>query len=399
VQAVEPFTNHLPVRIRFGEGVAGALAEVLATEGARRPFVLLDPGVADLPAVEAALSGLRAVRRVRERAEPTFDEVDRTAEEVADAEADAVVAIGGGSTMDTAKAARLVLGQGPPFVRFAAGGEAPGDPVVPLVTVPTTAGTGSEVTGGAVVADPATHRKRGVASPLMRAQHALVDPVLTWDLPPGPTIEGAIDALAQAIAAIVVRVRTPVGDAVALEAVRLAAGALPALAGDPWPPAREARSRMACASLMAGLAMNISECGAEHSLAHALGGRFGLPHGRTVGLVLAEAMDHDRLVVPEAFERIADAMGAPPGPPDGTRAVAAVRDLLARVGFPTLRASGVEDDDVEDLAERALLDWIPVDPAPWSRSDVVEAYRAALAIDSRSTTDAKPAARVWEASR
>ncbi len=92
-------------------------------------------------------------------------------------------------------------------------------------------------------------------------------------------------------------------------------------------------------------------------------------------------------------------MGAPPGPPDGSRAVAAVRELLARVGFPTLRASGVEDDDVEDLADRALLDWIPVDPAPWSRRDVVGAYRAALAIDSRSTTDAKPAARVWEASR
>jgi alcohol dehydrogenase len=372
---------------------------VLDAEGARRPFVLLDPAVAELEAVQAALAGLEAVRLVRARAEPTFDEVDRTAAAMADAGADAVVAIGGGSTMDTAKAARLVLGQGPPYARFAAGEETAGDPVLPLVTVPTTAGTGSEVSGGAVVTDPVTHRKRGVASPRMRAQHALVDPVLTWGLPPGPTIEGGIDALAQAIAAIVVRVRAPIGDAVALEAIRLAAAALPALAGDPWPPSAAARSQMACASLLAGLAMNISECGAEHSLAHALGGRFRLPHGRTVGLVMAEAMDHDRLAVPGAFERIADALGAPAGPRDGTRAVQAVRVLLARVGFPTLRASGVADDDVEDLADRALLDWIPVDPAPWPRRDVVAAYRAALAIDSRSTTDAKPAARAWEASR
>ena len=97
---------------------------------------------------------------------------------------------------------------------------------------------------------------------------------------------------------------------------------------------------MACASLLAGFAMNLSEAGTEHSLAHALGARHGLPHGLTVGLLLAESLDHDRRYVPEIVERAADALGAPPSATaDGSRAVTAVRRLLAELEFPTLRAS------------------------------------------------------------
>src|SRR5207237_8326226 len=122
---------------------------------------------------------------------------------------EAVAAIGGGSAMDTAKAARLVAGQGGPYVRFAEGGVAYEPPAIPLVCVPTTAGTGSEVSGGAVITDEQTHVKAGIASPHLRAQHALVDPELTYGLPAGVTAHTGIDALAQATAAMVVVTRTP----------------------------------------------------------------------------------------------------------------------------------------------------------------------------------------------
>ena len=101
--------------------------------------------------------------------------------------------------------------------------------------------------------------------------------------------------------------------------------------------------------------MNISDCGAEHSLGQALGGRFGLPHGLTIGLVLAETMDRDRHHVPEQFERIADALGAPAdGPADGSRAVRAVRQILAELEFDTLAGVGVGEADLDDLVQGAL---------------------------------------------
>jgi alcohol dehydrogenase len=165
-----------------------------------------------------------------------------------------------------------------------------------LVCVPTTAGTGSEVSGGAIVTDPETDEKMGIASPNLRAAHALVDPELTWSLPADVTAHSGIDALAQAIAAVVAKACTPIGDAIGLEATRLAGPVARARGADGSD--RAARSEMACASLLGGLAMNISNAAAEHSLGQALGGVFHLPHGLTIGLVLAEALERERHHVP-----------------------------------------------------------------------------------------------------
>ena len=225
--------------------------------------------------------------------------------------------------------------------------------MLPLVLIPTTAGTGSEVSGGAVITNEETHIKAGIASPNMRGQHALVDPVLTYGLPRTPTRDAGVDALAQAIAAIAVTARTPIGNGIGLEAIRMAADALPAVCADGSDHA--ARQQMACVSLMGGLVMNISDCGSEHSIAQALGGAFGIPHGLTIGLVLAESMDHDRHAVPELFDRIADALGEPQdGTADGSRAVRAVRRILREVDFPVLSSIGVTEDQLEGLAANAM---------------------------------------------
>jgi alcohol dehydrogenase len=385
MEPIAPFLNHLPIRIRFGEGVFASLPEVLAAEGSTRPFVVVDEFMRGVPAVARVLEGLaEAGRYAKAAGEPTTSDVEAAASLLAGSSADAVVAIGGGSVMDTAKSARLVAGQGEAFERFAAREVAYEQPALPLVAIPTTAGTGSEVSGGAVITDPATDRKIGIANPLLRAQHALVDPELTYGLPAAPTAHSGIDAIAQAIAAVVVEARTPIGNAIALEAIRLGADALPRVVRDGGD--REARGRMMCASMMAGLSMNISDCGSEHSIAQAIGGRFHLPHGLTIGLVLAETMDHDRRAVPELFERIADAFGEPDdGSRDGSRAVAAVRRVLAEIDFPTLASAGVGEGDLDELAGGALDDYfITVSPEPWTKDDVVACYRQALAISTRS---------------
>ena len=227
---------------------------------------------------------------------------------------------------------------------------------MPLIALPTTAGTGSEVSGGAVITDSANDRKSGIASPLLRAQDALVDPLLTHSVPPATTAFTGVDALAQAIAGMIARVRTPIGDGIALEAIRLIGRSLPVAHRDPANGG--ARSEVACGSLMAGLTMNISDCTAEHSLGQALGGMFHVPHGLTIGLVLAQTLDRERRYVPGQLERVADALGVPDdGSGDGSRAVRGVRELLATLDFPVMSSIGVQEGHLAELTARALDDF------------------------------------------
>jgi choline dehydrogenase len=385
IEGVAPFSNHLPVRIRFGDGVVGELPGIVASHGARSVLVLVDAGLEERNAAVAdgiaALTGagIEVERFVKAPGEPTIDVVDAAAAAVRDVQPHAVLAVGGGSVIDTAKAARLCAQRGSTFTEFLAEPvRVFPEPALPLIAVPTTAGTGSEVSGGAVITDPAETRKSGIASPTLRPQHALVDPLLTHSVPPAMTAYTGIDAVAQAIAGMVARVRTPIGDAIALEAIRLAGRSLPVVYRDP--ANAPARSEMACASLMAGLTMNISDCTAEHSLAQAIGGIFHVPHGLTVGLVLVATLERERRYVPGQLERIADALGVlEDGTADGSRAIRGVRELLADLEFPVLSSLGVEEAQLDVLTELALGDFFHTQsPQPWTAEELRAAFASAL---------------------
>ncbi len=385
LEPLAAFGNHLPIRIRFGDGEIGRLPAILTEEGVQSTVVIIDRAVAEHPAIVAALAAApgTVTTWIKEPGEPTTDDVAASAAVLADVEADALIAIGGGSAMDTAKAARLVYGSGIPYAEWTAGTATYAESPVLFVTVPTTSGTGSEVSGGIVVTDSATHRKTGIAHPTVRAKYAIVDPELTHGLPAAPTMFAGIDAIAQAIAAVAVKARTPIGNGIAFESIRYGVEALPTAIANGSDAG--ARSRMAACSLLGGMCMNIADCGSEHSIAQAIGGRYGLPHGLTIGLVMAETMDIDRTAEPELFERIADAMGAPEdGTKDGSRAVRAARALLKEIDFPTLRSTGVEEADLPALAEAAMQDYfITVAPHTWTVDDVLRCYQAAWAIESR----------------
>lgn len=391
---IPPFSNHLPVHIRFGDGVASELGDVLRSYGADRALVMIDAGLEEASApvgrciAAAGTTGARIERFVKPPGEPTIDVVDTAAAAVSEARPRALVAIGGGAVIDTAKAARLCAQSGLTFAELLDSERPFPEPEVPLIAMPTTAGTGSEVSGGAVITDTATNLKSGIASPMLRPQHALVDPVLTHSVPPATTAFTGVDALAQAIAGMVARVRTPIGDAIALEAIRLGGRSLVAAYEDGSNSA--ARSEMACASLLAGLTMNISDCTAEHSLGQAIGGMFQAPHGLTVGVVLAETLDRERQYVPWQLERVADALDVPSdGSHDGSRAVRGVRELLARLEFPVLRSLGVNAGHLDTLTELALEDFfITQSPHPWIADEVRAAFEAALALEGRASVRA-----------
>jgi alcohol dehydrogenase class IV len=376
---IDAFSGQLPVRIRFGTGVASDLPEVVA---GRPALVISEPPVLELEPVARAVAGLPIYEKPA--GEPTAAVVDDAAAAVGCAQPQVVVAIGGGSVLDLAKGARLVAGQGEPIERFVAGGAVIESPRLDLICIPTTSGTGSEVSGGIVLIDPAERRKVGVADPLLRAQDALVDPLLTLGLPPDATAWTGADALAQAIGGVIVSNGNPASVALGLEACRHTAAGLERAVVDGSDI--RARTEMSLGSLLAGLAMNLSDCAADHALGHAIGSTLGLPHGLSVGLVLAETLEVNRPACAGRLERVADALEQPQdGSGDGSRAVAAVRRLLAAVRFPTLREAGVGPEDIARLVELAMADYcITVNPRPWDESDVRAAYGAALSLDRRA---------------
>jgi len=388
---IESFNNHLPVKVRFGEGIAVSLPVVIDELGAKSVFLMVDAGIEKFnPAAKSIIDRLVTISHLtvtvfeKPAGEPTIAMVDDATKALKASAAEVVVALGGGSVIDTAKAARLCAQLNCTFREFQ--GQAPTYPVptISLIAMPTSAGTGSEVSGGSVISDPDAGLKTGIANGNLRAQVALVDPVLTYSMPPTMTANTGIDALAQAIAGIIAKCSTPIGDAIGYEAVRMMSGSLVAAFNDGNDKA--ARSAMSAGSMMAGLTMNISDCTAEHSLGQAIGGLKHVPHGLTIGLVLVETLTREAKVVPEKMERVADAMGVPQdGTRDGSRAVGAVRKILTDLQFPVLSSIGVTGDDLDLLTDNTMNDYfITQAPRPWTRDEVFAAFTAALKLESRT---------------
>lgn len=390
MENIDAFNNHLPVKVRFGEGKALLLPDVVAECGATKVFLMVDEGIEKFnPAAKdcmdnlIATAGLTVTVFEKPAGEPTIDMVDDATRALVASGSEAVIALGGGSVIDTAKAARLSAQLGVTFREFQASAPVYPTPTVALIALPTSAGTGSEVSGGSVISDPAAGRKAGIANGNLRAQYAIVDPVLTYSMPPSMTANTGIDALAQAIAGIIAKCSTPIGDAIGYEAIRMMTPALVGAYKDGNDKA--ARAGMAAGSMMAGLTMNISDCTAEHSLGQAIGGLKHVPHGLTIGLVLVETLTREAKVVPAKMERVADAMGLPDdGSKDGSRAVKAVRKILAELNFPVLSSLGFVEADIDNLADIALSDFfITQAPTPWSKAEVVEAFMSALNLKER----------------
>ena len=388
---VPPFHSQLPVKVAFGDGAIAELPAALAALGAESALVVVEEPVAGHPDVLAALAraeedGVRLDRFVKGPGEPTFALADELAARMRGEGLDAVIGIGGGSALDVAKAARIVADQDGTAADYAEGARVPEQPRIGLVLCPTTSGTGSEVSGASVLTDTERDRKIGFGHPNMRAQHALVDPVLTHGLPPGPTAHSGVDALAQAIGACTVTNSSPLSVAFGLEACHHVAHSLREAVADGIDA--DARRRLSCASLTAGLAMNLSDCAADHALGQALGSVKHLPHGLTIGLVVAETLDLTRGDCADRLERVADALEEPSdGTNDGSRAVHAVRRVLADLSFPTLRDVGVTEEDIPALVESATGEQsynLDVDCHDWTPSEVEQAFRAALALESRA---------------
>lgn len=336
-------------------------AEWLTGFSARRIFLITDAGLVKAgviaPVLEAIGATGREVTLYQEvEADPPEARVLATVAAAQAAQADMIMGVGGGSSMDTAKLVALLAATPQTLSSIYGIGLARG-PRLPLIQVPTTAGTGSEVTAIAIVTTP-SQEKKGVVSPLLYPDLAILDADLTLGLPPAITAMTGIDAMVHAIEAYTSKIKkNPLADGLAREALRLMYVNLPRVLANGQD--REARSAMLVGSMMAGMAFANAPVGAVHALAYPLGGHFHVPHGLSNALVLAPVLEYNREHAQTLYAELAAVIN--PAQRFANTADAAqwfVQDmarLVAAMPFAqTLRAVGVSESDLDMLAADAM---------------------------------------------
>ncbi|MFM5785568.1 iron-containing alcohol dehydrogenase [Aeromonas veronii] len=365
-----------PVKLLAGEQALEQLASELASLGALRPLLLTDKGV-NATGLATLLANVLAEGELPVAA--IWDEipadsstavVERIAKRYRELDCDSLVALGGGSVIDTAKAVNILTSMGGDHLLDYSGAGCLTRPLKPLAVVPTTAGTGSEVTLVAVIKDEASGRKVPFTSPFLLPQLAVLDPRLTQGLPLNITAATAMDAMSHAIEAFIGTAKNPVSDALALMAVEKIASALPQIIHDPQN--KQLRLQLAEGSTLAGMAFSNSMVGLVHALGHSLGARCHLPHGLCMNLFLPTVLDYNRPEVDSELARLllplvgAERFAATPAHQRAEATITAIRTLRdtlwQAVKLPrTMSEAGVSDrsllTEIRDLAvnDGALL--------------------------------------------
>ncbi|MGA2270570.1 MAG: iron-containing alcohol dehydrogenase [Bryobacteraceae bacterium] len=349
-------------RILFGEGTVREVAAAAAAMG-RRALVVTGASPERVAPLTASLEAAGvACLPLAVAGEPTIDLIRQGSEYARGEHCDLVIAMGGGSAIDAGKAlAAMLANPGDPldYLEVIGRGQPLVHPSAPLIAIPTTAGTGSEVTRNAVLASPEHRVKASLRSSSMLPRLAVVDPELTLGLPRGITASTGLDALTQLIEPYVGVRANPMTDLFCVEGIRRAAGALPRVwenGGD-----REARADMAWASLLGGLALANAGLGVVHGFAAPVGGMFPAPHGAACAAVLPHAMEVNlqalraRAPASPALRRYGEVArlltgGSEATAEDGVRWIA---EICRRLEIPPLRAYGVSEADITDLVEKA----------------------------------------------
>ena len=355
VRAVE-----VPTRLVHGPGALARLGETLRELGVTRPLLVTGPGVAAAGLVDRALEHLEgAVVFDEVRPNPDIELVDRGAEVYRDSGRDGLVALGGGSSIDTAKSIGVVAEHGGSILDYEYGRTPLSRRVPPLVAVPTTAGTGSEVTLWAVITDHDRRIKFNVGgTPLIGPHVALIDPELMLGLPPAVTAATGMDALSHAIECYTCDYHQPFSDAVALYAIELVGSWLRAAVEDG--SNLEARTHMAHAATLGGMAYGTESAGAAHAMSQSAGGVHDCPHGALTARVLGPVCEYNAPAAPERYARIAQGLGVDTGALDLLGAALAgveeVYRLTDDVGIPTMAELGFAEEEIPMLATIAFED-------------------------------------------
>ena len=381
-------------RVVFGEGVIARIGELTNDLAARKVLLVTDPGIVAAGhasrvtrLLEAAGLAVSCFDGVVEN--PTTACVDRCVETARRSRIDTIIGLGGGSSMDTAKGCNFILTNGGHMRDYQGIGKAK-NPMLPLIAVPTTGGTGSECQSFALITDEITHQKMACGDPKAAARVAILDPVLTLSQPPRVTACAGIDAVAHAVETAVTRKRTCLSELFSREAFRLTVAGLPRVLESPTDI--EARGWMLLGAAWAGTAIENSMLGAAHAAANPLTAEFGVAHGHDVGLMLPHVVRFNSRN-PQAASGYAQLVAAARLAPQGGTPEAAAEHLACQVEqfmdlailSRSLEALGIEQGALPRLAAAAASQWTAqFNPRPVAAADFEAIYAQALVAPKSS---------------
>jgi len=373
-----------PTAIRFGVGRVRELADACKALGMQRPLLVTDPGLAALPMLRDAIAanekaGMPTALFSEVRSNPVLSNVEAGVAAFREGRHDGVIAFGGGSALDCAKAIAFMIPQTRPIWDFEDVGDwwtrATVAGIVPIVAVPTTAGTGSEVGRAVVITDERTHVKKIIFHPKMLPGIVLADPELLVGLPPRLTAATGMDALAHNLEAYCAPAHHPIADGIALEGMRLGKEWLPAAVADG--KNLTARAFTLCAAHMGATAFQ-KGLGAIHSLSHPLGAVLDTHHGLANGVFMPYVLAFNRSAIEEKMARVSRTLGL--AKPDFDGVLEWVLALRKEIGIPhTARELGMRDEHLDHFSEMAAADpTAGSNPVPVGVPELRKLYQAAL---------------------
>ena len=373
---------NFPTTIRFGAGSSKELGDYLIKNNLARPLVVTDPTVAQLGFFKTIIAELKKKNLSVEvfhdiHKNPVKSDVYNGTDAYDATKRDSIIGIGGGAALDVARAIVLRVNHREDLFKYddLIGGDVYVTNEVPhFITIPTTAGTGSEVGRSAIIADDETHQKKILFAPKLLAKIIFADPELTMDLPPFITAATGMDALTHNMEAFVAKMPHPMCEGIALEGISLISRSLKQAVNN---PDMESRSNMLIASLMGAVAFQ-KGLGVVHSLAHPLSSLLDTHHGLANAVNIPYGMEFNIRGFENKFKRIARALELKEE--TGEAVVKYLFDLNSQINIPLkLSTIGVKGEHIETLADLAIADFAhPNNPKPVSREDFKQLYLRAL---------------------
>jgi alcohol dehydrogenase len=379
---ISHFSFELPTKIIFGPACVKELPNQLRALGVSHPLIVSDAGVAAAGVLDKVLAVLPEGIKYKVfdgvEANPKDINVSFGAEAYRAFGADCIVAVGGGSPIDAAKSIGVLVANGASEIKAFEGKNAPSKSLPPLVCIPTTSGTGSELTFSSVITDTKNNYKMTVKNAFTAARVAVCDPELTLTVPPTVTAATGMDALTHAIEAYTATCSEPISDAAALYAIELIYSSLVAAFNNGNDI--DARSRMLMGSMLGGIAFSHSDVASVHCIAESLGGLYDLPHGTCNAVFLPYVMEYCMEYCEKRYARIARAMGLMPdtGSEGAKAAVNAVKTLAKEVKLPSFASLNVNPNDFAKIAAMSAKNIsTESNPRPMTEQDYLEVLKMA----------------------
>ncbi|MDP7250345.1 MAG: iron-containing alcohol dehydrogenase [Planctomycetota bacterium] len=377
---MQPFDYRPTTRVICGDNSVDRLGEVVSELGGTRVLLVSDPGIVKAGHTDHGAASLRdaglevsVFSHVQEN--PTTENVDVGLQFAIDHEIDFIVGLGGGSSMDCAKGINFLISNGGEMKDYWGVGKAT-KPMLPLIAVPTTAGTGSEAQSFALITDPESHRKMACGDKKAACRAAILDPILTVTQPREVTVATGIDAIAHSLETFVTQRRNPISLLFSREAWRHLHPNLQKVLEDPEDV--EARGHMQIGANLAGAAIENSMLGATHASANPLTATYGITHGIAIGMMLPHVIRFNGASVDEDYSELARLMNE--RTTDGTECLAQRVTEISRIcQLPSsLQEAGVEETRLPELAEAATKEWTGTfNPRPLNKDDFLGIYQAA----------------------